>query len=61
MEVVNLFATGMPLPHRHFDHPRSGEWSDHRDCQIRTHFFRRAKIVRLLLIMLHNALGLETP
>jgi mRNA interferase YafQ len=35
MEVVNLLAADKPLPHRHFDHPLSGEWNDHRDCHIR--------------------------
>jgi mRNA interferase YafQ len=35
MEVVNLLANDTPLPHRNFDHPLSGEWSDHRDCHIR--------------------------
>ena len=34
MEVVNLLANDTPLPHRNFDHPLSGEWSDHRDCHI---------------------------
>jgi mRNA interferase YafQ len=35
MEVVNLLAADQPLPHRNFDHPLSGEWSDHRDCHVR--------------------------
>jgi len=35
MEVVNLLAAGTPLPRRNFDHPLSGEWSDHRDRHIR--------------------------
>jgi mRNA interferase YafQ len=35
MEVVNLLAADMPLPQRNFDHPLSGEWSDHRDCHVR--------------------------
>ena len=32
MEAVNLLAADTPLPRRNFDHPLSGEWSDHRDC-----------------------------
>jgi DNA-damage-inducible protein J len=32
MEVVNLLASDTALPRRNFDHPLSGEWSDHRDC-----------------------------
>jgi mRNA interferase YafQ len=35
MEVVNLLAADKVLPHRSFDHPLAGEWSDHRDCHIR--------------------------
>ncbi len=35
MEAVNLLALDTPLPRRNFDHPLSGEWSDHRDCHIR--------------------------
>jgi mRNA interferase YafQ len=34
-EVVDLLAADLPLPHRNFDHPLKGEWSDHRDCHIR--------------------------
>jgi addiction module RelE/StbE family toxin len=33
MEVVNMLAANRPLPRRNFDHPLSGEWNDHRDCQ----------------------------
>ena len=32
--VVNLLAADRPLPGRNFDHPLSGESSDHRDCHI---------------------------
>ena len=35
MEIVNLLAADMPLPHRNFDHALTGEWSDHRDCHVR--------------------------
>ncbi len=35
MEAVNLLAADAPLPRRSFDHPLSGDGSDHRDCQIR--------------------------
>jgi mRNA interferase YafQ len=31
MEVINLLASDTLLPRRKFDHPLSGEWSDHRD------------------------------
>jgi len=35
MAVVNLLVADAPLPRRNFDHPLSGEWSDHRDRHIR--------------------------
>ena len=35
MEVVNLLAADESLPRRNFDHPLSGEWTDHRDCHIK--------------------------
>ena len=34
-EIVRLLAADIPLPRRHFDHPLSGEWKDHRDCHVR--------------------------
>ena len=34
-EIVRLLAADSPLPRRNFDHPLSGEWSDHRDCHVR--------------------------
>jgi mRNA interferase YafQ len=33
MEVVDLLAADKPLPRRNFDHPLTGEWSDHRDVR----------------------------
>src|SRR4029077_11694762 len=35
LETVAMLAKDEPLPRRYFDHPLSGEWSDHRDCHIR--------------------------
>jgi mRNA interferase YafQ len=34
-EVIRLLAADIPLPHRNFDHPLSGQWRDHRDCHVR--------------------------
>src|SRR5713101_6999413 len=39
LEAVTLLARDEPLARRYFDHPLSGEWSDHRDCHI-TRLFR---------------------
>jgi addiction module RelE/StbE family toxin len=35
MDIVSQLAADAPLPRRAFDHPLSGEWSDHRDCHIK--------------------------
>jgi mRNA interferase YafQ len=32
---MNMLSKDERLPRRYFDHPLSGEWSDHRDCRIR--------------------------
>jgi mRNA interferase YafQ len=62
MEVVNLLANDTPLPHRNFDHPLSGEWSDHRDCHIRPDLillYRKPDSATLELVRLgsHSELG----
>jgi mRNA interferase YafQ len=63
MEAVNLFAADARLPRRNFDHPRSGEWSDHRDCHIRPDLvliYRKPDHHSLELVRLgtHSELGL---
>jgi mRNA interferase YafQ len=62
MEVLNLLASDTPLPQRHFDHPLSGEWSDHRDCHIRPDLiliYRKPNSATLELVRLgsHSELG----
>jgi mRNA interferase YafQ len=62
MEIVNLLANDTPLPQRHFDHPLSGEWSDHRDCHIRPDLiliYRKPDGATLELVRLgsHSELG----
>jgi mRNA interferase YafQ len=34
-KIVNMLSKDERLAQRCFDHPLSGEWSDHRDCHIR--------------------------
>lgn len=63
MEVVNLLVVDMPLPRRNFDHPLSGEWSDHRDCHIKPDLiliYRKPDDDHLDLVRLgsHSELGL---
>jgi mRNA interferase YafQ len=63
MQVVNLLATNTPLAQRNFDHPLLGEWSDHRDCQIRPDLvliYRKPDNHSLELVRRgsHSALGL---
>lgn len=35
LAVISLLAADSFLPEKLHDHPRSGEWSDHRDCHIK--------------------------
>ena len=63
MEIVDHLATDTPLSHRHFDHPLSGEWSDHRDCHIKPDLiliYRKPDDDHLDLVRLgsHSELGL---
>lgn len=62
MQVVNLLAADTPLPRRNFDHPLSGEWSDHRDCHIKPDLvliYRKPDAAHLDLVRLgsHSELG----
>ncbi len=59
----HLLAADTPLPRRNFDHPLSGEWSDHRDCHIRPDLvliYRKPDDDSLELVRLgsHSELGL---
>ena len=63
MEIVTLPAADAPLPRRAFDHPLTGEWSDHRDCHIRPDLvliYRKPDDAALELVRLgsHSELGL---
>ena len=63
MDVVNQLAADTPLSRRSFDHPLSGEWSDHRDCHIRPDLiliYRKPNHDSLELVRLgsHSELGL---
>jgi mRNA interferase YafQ len=63
METVNLLAADKLLPRHNFDHPLSGEWSDHRDCHIKPDLvliYRKPDNDSLELVRLgsHSELGL---
>jgi mRNA interferase YafQ len=62
-EMVRMLANDMPLPRRYFDHPLTGDWSDHRDCHIKPDLvliYRKPDANRLELVRLgsHSELGL---
>jgi mRNA interferase YafQ len=62
LEVVGMLAADQPLPRRFFDHPLSGEWTDHRDCHIRPDLvliYRKPDDKSLELVRLgsHSELG----
>jgi len=61
-EIIRLLAADIPLPHRNFDHPLSGEWRDHRDCHVRPDLiliYRKPDANHLDLVRLgsHSELG----
>jgi mRNA interferase YafQ len=61
-DIIRLLAADMPLPDRHFDHPLSGEWRDHRDCHVRPDLiliYRKPDKENLDLVRLgsHSELG----
>lgn len=63
LETVTMLAEDKPLPRRYFDHPLSGEWSDHRDCHVRPDLvliYRKPDDATLELVRLgsHSELGL---
>ena len=63
MEVVKLLVSDIPFPRRNFDHPLSGDWSDHRDCHIKPDLvliYRKPNDEYLDLVRLgsHSELGL---
>jgi mRNA interferase YafQ len=63
IEVVSMLAADKPLPRRNFDHPLTGEWSDHRDCHVRPDLvliYRKPNDTSLELVRLgsHSELGL---
>jgi mRNA interferase YafQ len=63
LETVTMLVKDEPLPHRYFDHPLGGEWTDHRDCHIRPDLiliYRKPDDASLELVRLgsHSKLGL---
>ena len=63
LKVVEMLASDMPLLRRNFDHPLSGQWSDHRDCHIKPDLvliYRKPDDEHLDLVRLgsHSELGL---
>jgi mRNA interferase YafQ len=63
VEATNMLAADELLPRRYFDHPLSGDWSDHRDCHIRPDLiliYRKPDDQNLELVRLgsHSELGL---
>ena len=61
--IIHALAADEPLAPRHRDHASSGDWSDHRDCQVRPDLvliYRKPTPDRLQLVRLgsHSELGL---
>ena len=63
MAVVDLLAADATLPHRNFDHPLSGAWSDFHDCHLKPDLiliYRKPDAATLELVRMgsHSELGL---
>lgn len=63
IKIVTLLAVNAVLPRKNFDHPLSGELSDHRDCHIKQDLlliYRKPDHDSLELVRLgsHSELGL---
>jgi len=63
LKAVNMLSKDERLPRRYFDHPHSGEWTDHRDCHVRPYLiliYRKPDETSLELVRLgsHTELGL---
>ena len=63
MDVVNPLAADIALARKHFDHPLSGRWADHRDCHLKSDLvliYRKPDAETLELVRLgsHSELGL---
>ena len=61
--VVLVLRTDGILDQRHYDHPLSGKWKDHRDCHVRPDLvliYRKSDQDTLTLVRLgsHSELGL---
>jgi len=63
LSTVELLAEDKSLARRYYDHPLTGEWSDHRDCHIKPDLvliYRKPDDDTLELVRLgsHSELGL---
>ena len=63
LDIVERLAADTPLLKKHFDHPLSGEWADHRDCHVKPDLvliYRKPDEETLELVRLgsHSELGL---
>ena len=64
LKAVNMLSKDERLPRRYFDHPHSGEWTDHRDCHVRPYLiliYRKPDETGLELVRLgsHTELACE--
>jgi len=63
IHILNDLANDTSLPGKHYDHPLTGEWKDHRDCHIKPDLvliYRKPNDEALQLVRLgsHGKLGL---
>jgi len=62
--VVTTLANDQSLDPRHYDHPLTGDWNDHRDCHIKPDLVliyqkpENENTLRLVRLGSHSELGL---
>ena len=55
--VLNLLASGKPLPEKYHDHPLKGEMTGFRECHIESDWLLVYKIIKDKLILLASGTG----
>ena len=50
-EIVDLLATGKPLPERNKDHDLTGDWKGYRECHIKPDWLLIYKIANDILAL----------